>query len=249
MISHTGKADKKDILPPARAFCRETIVCCAMSMAFLWFSCSPSLRAGDIYSYVNKNGIKVFTNGGSRRLAATENGSEAQQGKALSHRGRRYDSYIREAASRNSLDPNLVKAIVAVESNFDPHAISNKGCLGLMQLHPETAQRFGVKNVFNPRENIQGGVRYLRFLMDHFNSNLKQVLAAYNAGENAVAQYGGIPPYPETKNYIKKVLTLYKPDGSRQDPAQQHRTSPRIYRVVLPDGRVVLTNTPSGAVG
>ena len=119
------------------------------------------------------------------------------------------DELIVSTAERHAVDPNLVRAIVKVESNFNPAAISRKGATGLMQLMPATARRFGVGNLFDPEENLDGGVRYLKHLLGMYAGNLPLSLAAYNAGENAVARYGGIPPYPETRRYIRKVSSLY----------------------------------------
>lgn len=116
------------------------------------------------------------------------------------------------AASRLEVDPALVEAIVAVESSFDPRAISPKGAIGLMQLMPQTASRYDVSDPFDPQENLTGGTRYLRDLLSRFGGDLPQVLAAYNAGEAAVFKYQGVPPYRETREYIQKVLALYRPE-------------------------------------
>ena len=113
-----------------------------------------------------------------------------------------------EAASAFKLDRALVQAIIETESAFDVHAISAKGARGLMQLMPETAARYGVRDIFDPEQNIWGGVRYMRDLLEKFNQDLPLALAAYNAGENAVTRYGGIPPYPETREYVQKVMAL-----------------------------------------
>ncbi len=115
------------------------------------------------------------------------------------------------AASRLKVDPALVEAIVAVESSFDPRAISPKGAIGLMQLMPQTASRYDVSDPFDPQENLTGGTRYLRDLLSRFGGDLPQALAAYNAGEAAVFKYQGIPPYRETREYIQKVLARYRP--------------------------------------
>ena len=116
---------------------------------------------------------------------------------------------ITEEAKRNKVSADLIHAIIKVESAYNVRAVSSKGAMGLMQLIPGTAQRFGVKNAFNARDNIQGGVRYLKFLLNRFDK-LEYAIAGYNAGEGAVQKYNGIPPYKETKNYVKKVLKIYQ---------------------------------------
>lgn len=118
-------------------------------------------------------------------------------------------SLIDQTAGRFQVDPKLVNAIIRVESGFDARAVSPKGAEGLMQLIPATAQRFGVEDPFDFRQNIRGGVSYLRYLLDHFNGNVPLSLAAYNAGENRVDRDGGIPAIPETVNYVRKVTALY----------------------------------------
>ncbi|RMD90450.1 MAG: lytic transglycosylase domain-containing protein [Calditrichaeota bacterium] len=117
---------------------------------------------------------------------------------------------IDNIAQKFDIDPKLVKALIKVESNFNAHALSKKGAAGLMQLMPETAQAMGIKNRFDPAQNIYGGVKYLKSLLQKFNGNLELALSAYNAGPSTVEQYGGIPPFPETQNYVKKVLKFYK---------------------------------------
>lgn len=119
-------------------------------------------------------------------------------------------SLINQTAGRFQIDPKLVNAVIRVESGFDPHAVSRKGAEGLMQLIPATAERFGVADPFDSRQNIQGGVSYLRYLLDRFNGSVPLSLAAYNAGENRVDRDGGIPAIPETVNYVRKVTALYR---------------------------------------
>ena len=112
------------------------------------------------------------------------------------------DEAVERIAAEHSLSPQLIHSVIKVESNYNPYAVSNKGALGLMQLIPETARRFGVADVFNPVENIQGGAKYLRYLLDLYDGNYPLALAAYNAGEKSVERYGGIPPFAETQNYV-----------------------------------------------
>ncbi len=109
---------------------------------------------------------------------------------------------VRRIAAEHALSPQLIHSVIKVESNYNAHAISNKGALGLMQLIPATARRFGVSDAFNPIQNIQGGAKYLRYLLDLYHEDYPLALAAYNAGEGAVARYGGVPPFAETQNYV-----------------------------------------------
>jgi soluble lytic murein transglycosylase-like protein len=120
-----------------------------------------------------------------------------------------YDSIINRHCDRLGVDPVLAKAVIQVESGYDPHCVSRKGARGLMQLMPETARRFGVSRIFDPEQNIRGGVTYLAILLQMFSNDLPRTLAAYNAGENAVIKHGGIPPYSETLTYVARALTVY----------------------------------------
>ncbi len=122
----------------------------------------------------------------------------------------RYDSWIREAATLYQIPEALIRAVIRVESDFDPRAVSPANARGLMQMIPETAERMLVTDVFDPRQNIFGGVRYLRVLANTFNGDLALTVAAYNAGEGAVIRHGGIPPYPETQDYVVKVIGYYR---------------------------------------
>jgi soluble lytic murein transglycosylase-like protein len=155
---------------------------------------------------------------------------------------------VERIAAEHSLPPQLIHSVIKVESNYNPHAVSNKGALGMMQLIPATARRFGVSDVFNPIENIQGGARYLRYLLDLFDGSYPLALAAYNAGEAAVAHYGGIPPFLETQNYVYLVRKEWeqakKAVGSKPVPAPVPVTNPKengpahIVEEVQADGTV-----------
>ena len=151
-----------------------------------------------------------------------------------------YAQYIKDAASRYGVSEKLIHAVIRVESGFNARAVSSKGAQGLMQLMPGTASMLGVRDSFDPGENIHGGVRHLRGLIDRFG-NLKLALAAYNAGEQAVNDYRGIPPYPETQGYVAKVMS-YLDDGV-SDGAARARVFP-TRRLVQADGTVVYTNIP-----
>lgn len=123
---------------------------------------------------------------------------------------RLFHPIIIQTAIRHQIDPALVKAIIMAESGYKPRAISKKGAIGLMQLMPETAEEFNVKDIFNPKQNIDGGVRYFKQLVSQFSGDLKLALAAYNAGSRSVRQYKGVPPFKETQHYIKKVFEYYQ---------------------------------------
>lgn len=122
----------------------------------------------------------------------------------------RYDEHIREAATLYRLPAAYIRAVLETESNYDPRAVSPAGAIGLMQLMPFTAERMLVQDIFDPRQNILGGARYLRILANQFNGDIHLTTAAYNAGEHAVVRYGGIPPYAETRAYVVKVLESYE---------------------------------------
>ena len=128
------------------------------------------------------------------------------------------DEAVRRIAAEQAVSPQLIHSVIKVESNYNAHAISSKGALGLMQLIPSTARRFGVSDAFNPVQNIQGGARYLRYLLDLYNEDYPLALAAYNAGEGAVARYGGVPPFAETRNYV--ILVRRQLEQARKSAAK-----------------------------
>jgi soluble lytic murein transglycosylase-like protein len=153
--------------------------------------------------------MKVFYN-----IPSTISTAGSSAGLYYSKRAEDFVPIIREICSRHGVDSDLVKAVIQVESNYQPFAVSPKGARGLMQLMPATASRYGVREIFDPADNVEGGVKYLKDLLQLFNRDVQLVLAAYNAGENAVQKYNGIPQYVETQNYVRKVLALYNGDPS-----------------------------------
>lgn len=150
-----------------------------------------------------------------------------------------YDRLIRRVASVEHVDVSLVKAVMHVESGFDPHAVSPKGASGLMQLMPETAQRYGVRDIFDPVQNVYAGVRYLKHLLVKFHYNRRLALAAYNAGVNVVMQYNGIPPFEETQTYVRRVMR-YRREYSRVT----HVARRRVVRSRLVAARRVRPGMP-----
>jgi soluble lytic murein transglycosylase-like protein len=152
------------------------------------------------------------------------------------------DRIVQDAAQRHKVDPALVKAVISTESGWNPHAISRKGAEGLMQLIPETAERFGVGNALDPAQNVEGGTTYLKWLLDRYNGDLRKTLAAYNAGEGAVDSFGGVPRYRETQQYVQKVTHAYFQPGSGRNTTLWEPPKPPVRREVDSNGRVVFTN-------
>ena len=200
---------------------RKTKQRIARSASWIWASglwiaagTTSALTWGSIEARVGADGvIELFGKGksssGGKRTKETQAVAVMPSVRGTAHR-QRYDTYIREAAQLYRIPEELIRAVIQVESNFDPRAISPANARGLMQMLPSTAERMMVTDIFDPRQNILGGTRYLRILANTFNGNLQLTVAAYNAGEGAVARYGGIPPYNETQNYVVKVLELYE---------------------------------------
>ena len=153
---------------------------------------------------IKADGKKVIYNVGSYGRGSNYNALAR-----LRNRKSDFDAIIDRYAVQYGVDPVLVRAVIQVESDFNPRCVSRKNARGLMQLIPETARRYGVADVFDPEQNIRGGVHYLSDLMQMFSSDLPRALAAYNAGEGAVIRYGGIPPYEETSTYVKRAMTVY----------------------------------------
>jgi soluble lytic murein transglycosylase len=168
-----------------------------------------SAARADVYAFKDKNGVVTFTNvpnhAGFRRVFRDPNRPAAPHGAFESS----YDEYIQSASGRYNVDPDLIRAVIKAESDFKVSARSNKGAMGLMQLMPDTARLHNVGDAYNPSENVEGGARHLRMLLDRYQGDLELSLAAYNAGSAAVEKHRGIPPFPETREYVRRVLRFY----------------------------------------
>ncbi len=226
-----------------RVACAAVLVTCATSF-------------GDVHLVRNADGTAlIFNDVGSGWLV---NGRAPSDAYLVERRNAPspYDDAIRVSAYRNGVDPALVKSVMLVESNFNPRAVSKKGAHGLMQLMPETARRFGVGDRFEAGANIRGGVEYLASLLRLLKGDVTLALAAYNAGENAVARYAGIPPFAETREYVRRALVAYRGaaapvlgGGFRGQPTVPEAAAARTraarsapVRVASVNGNLVLTN-------
>jgi len=169
----------------------------------------PLIRAeaGTLYKYVDSEGCIHISN--IPNDARFKPWLEGGQSKDFLEERRRLHYLVERAGNKHRINPDLIKAIIKVESDFDPEAVSPKGALGLMQLMPETARRWGVSRVFDPEENIDGGIQHFKFLLQQFG-DLRKALAAYNAGEQPVLQYQNIPPFPETIQFVRLVIAEFK---------------------------------------
>jgi soluble lytic murein transglycosylase len=180
-----------------------------VGLVLLW--ASPAEADRQIFTYVDERGVTHFTNlpprDGRYKPVPPREPRGFTIGRIPKNWG--YDGLIGLTAREIDVQPALVKAVIAAESNFDPAAVSRKGARGLMQLMPDTAQQLGVDDPHQPTENVRGGTRYLRSMLDRYG-DLSRAIAAYNAGPTAVDRYGGVPPYPETRDYVNRVLTYYR---------------------------------------
>jgi hypothetical protein len=226
-----------------------------ISITLLFSLCRPRAGMADIYQYTDKDGVVHFTNVGAvngkkskrvkaavpaeHQMATLPRSTSPSRALASSKYPSTYVDIINTACGRHGIDPALVHAIVKVESDFNPYALSQKGAMGLMQLMPQTAVVMNVGNSFNPNENIDGGVKYLRYLIDRYEGNLPLALAAYNSGETAVKKWGAIPPFPETQNYVQRIMKIY----NGNELAFRRRCT--IYMYYGEDGALMLTDDPS----
>jgi hypothetical protein len=230
---------------------RVTAVVCVAMLGAIFFAAPANAQ---IASVTNTDGRKLFVNAEPPALfkrLTPKPPATIYLGGEISFMGRERaamnidrdgaEKLVREAAERHHVDPALVRAVIETESNWNPAARSNKGALGLMQLIPTTATRFGVNDAFNPKQNVEAGVRYLRTLLERYNGNLDLALAAYNAGEGAVDRAHGIPSYRETRNYVQKVQNAYfRPGSGRQENAFVRPNA--IHRDTDASGRIIFSN-------
>jgi soluble lytic murein transglycosylase-like protein len=202
----------------------------------------PFSAAADIYQWTDADGVVHFTNRPTANPSAkvylkattpTVSGNAVRAGVTPFApqdrdpvRYTRFDEHIRQASALYQIPEPLIRAVIKVESDYDPRAVSYAGARGLMQLMPDTADRMQVKDINDPRENIFGGVRYLRVLANMFNGDLELTVAGYNAGDGAVMQYGGIPPYAQTRYYVVKVTKFYRRYRTIADPLEASLAPP-----------------------
>lgn len=215
--------------------------------------CAVATVSADIYKYVDENGVVCFTDapyGKKIQRVSTDKKNDMKSAKAEQPAAavvfpKDYSQYIKRAASKYELEPELIKAVIKTESNGNHRAVSRKGAKGLMQLMPSTARDMNVSNPFDPKENIEGGTRYLKYLLERFKGNMTLALAAYNSGPGTVEKYGNIPPIDETRQYVKRIFNLY--NGKKTYTFADASVAPRekiapIYKIVLEDGTVLFTN-------
>ena len=234
---------------------RATLALCAIfSASFLGVPLFAQNSSGNIAKVVDDDGRSSFINAevpAKANLTATkprpniylpaESSFTGHSRPAVEIGRDGVEKIVREAADRHRVDPALVRAVIETESNWNPKAWSHKGAGGLMQLIPTTAQRYGASDVFNPQQNIDAGVKHLKWLLERYNGNLDLALAAYNAGEGAVDRAHGVPAFRETRNYVQKVQNAYFRPGSGR-LADAYINSHAIHKDVSPDGRIIFTN-------
>lgn len=250
--TRTGVKSKKNMsFPRAMLIQRAALVACLLlgSLA-LW----PRPADAQIAKIVDNSGRSFFINANPAPVGlaptAKRHANIYLPGE-ISFTGRAYpavdmdrdgvEKLVREAADRHRVDPALVRAVIETESNWNPKAYSHKGAGGLMQLIPTTAQRYGAYDVFDPQQNIDAGVKYLRTLLERYHGNLDLALAAYNAGEGAVDRAHGVPSFRETRDYVQKVQNAYFRPGSGRMP-DAFVNPHAIHRDVTREGRIIFTN-------
>ncbi|HPB56369.1 MAG TPA: lytic transglycosylase domain-containing protein [Candidatus Aminicenantes bacterium] len=219
-----------------------------------WFTllALPTLLWGDIYIYQDGSGRKVISN-----YTPTDSVKILKVIKTVRHfyntnlGDTAYEDKIRKFSQREGVDPELVKAIIKTESNFDAGAVSHKGAKGLMQLMTETAKDYGVNvsEIFDPERNLEAGIRHLKRLLDKYNNDTVLALAAYNAGEARVDRYGGIPPFRETQDYVTRITRFYKGEVPLNAPKTVSKTTPprrktKVKKYYDEKGVLCISNIP-----
>jgi hypothetical protein len=207
-----------------------------------------STAYADIYKYVDDNGVMCYTDTPLNKKTSRVIKDTPAQENQLSENNYKpdYHSIIRDKATVYNIDPSLIKAVIETESNWNSRAISKKGAMGLMQLMPATASELDVNNPFDPEENIEGGTKYLKYLLGRFKGDLTLALAAYNAGPKVVEKFGIVPPITETRQYVSKVLSKYNGKtflSTENGSAKKKEKSEKIYKIILKDGSVLFTNS------
>ena len=205
-------------------------VLCAMMLMSICLAVRTA-RADQIIVLVDEHGNKIFVNtGDSASYSAKWRGGNFHPSRAgvASLSPVEINNLVERTAKRFQVDPHLIHAIIQVESEYNPHALSRKGAMGLMQLIPATANRFGVENPFDPTQNVEGGVTYLKYLLNLFGGDLSLSLAAYNAGENSVLRQGRIPPFSETRDYVRKVTSFYRSGVSPMPGKLEAKAPPSV---------------------
>jgi soluble lytic murein transglycosylase-like protein len=225
---------------------------------FLVGTQTMAARGEDIRPYVNSNGRIVFTNLLQENVPVQPSAAAVRSSQSVDSKAQisaPIQNLVETISANHGVDPALVNAVIRTESNFNRYAVSNKGAKGLMQLIPSTGLRYGVRDFFDPQQNIDGGVRHLKFLLEKFHGNLDLSLAAYNAGENLVERLGRVPSIPETTNYVRKIRSIYKTKStiaaSAAAPSAASGTAmtaasapepPRMYKMVDARGVVHFSN-------
>ena len=205
----------------------------------------PVLISADIVVKQDEKGKIVITNTDSASPAFNVRRSKSRNSTSKRKKSFKVPDYylgkIRRLASVHNVREDLIVAVIRAESSFNPNALSHKGAVGLMQLMPDTAKQYGVTNRFDPDQNLKAGVKHLSYLYSKYKKNIPLTLAAYNAGEEAVKKYKGIPPYKETKGYIRRAMKYM---GMRYSPFFSSGANTTIYKYKTADGRTVISDTP-----
>jgi len=219
--------------------------------AFVMMLLSTAASEADIYKSIDENGVVCYTdapmNRGTERVMKNRTAEPVQKEPVRTESTKReFQSIVHEKAAKYEMDPSLIHAVIKAESNGNPFAVSRKGAKGLMQLMPTTANDLQVRDPFDPEENIDGGTRYLKYLIEKFNGDLTLALAAYNAGPKTVEKSGAVPQISETREYVRRVLSLY--NGKLSYPVSSSSSAngrpEAIYKVVTEEGIILFTNSP-----